>query len=75
MDLDYRSATMTRTTFAPNGMTFSGVHYWYVRTMLSFYVQPRILLKQIKEMGIISIIKSGLSFLFKAAIGSVKYLV
>jgi anaerobic magnesium-protoporphyrin IX monomethyl ester cyclase len=63
VDLDYRSATMTQPTFAPHGMTFSDINYWYVRAMLSFYLQPRILLRFVNDMGLQNVIKSGLSFL------------
>jgi hypothetical protein len=54
---------MTQPTFAPHGMTFSDISYWYVRAMLSFYLQPRIFLRFVKDMGLQNVIKSGLSFI------------
>lgn len=66
VDLDYRSATMTQPTFAPHGMTFSDIYYWYIRSMISFYMQPRIIFRQIKEMGFLNFITSGFSFLLNS---------
>lgn len=65
-DLDYRSATMTQPTFAPHGMTFSDVRNWYIRALVYFYLQPRIIFSLIKDTGLLSLLKSSFSFLFNA---------
>lgn len=63
-DLDYRSATMTQPTFAPHGMTFKDIHYWYIRSFLSFFSQPRIVFREIKLIGVKNVLVKGMAFLY-----------
>jgi anaerobic magnesium-protoporphyrin IX monomethyl ester cyclase len=58
-DLDYRSATMTQPTFAPHGMTFKDIRYWYIRAFLSFYSQPRVIFQEIRSIGLKQVIVKG----------------
>jgi len=67
-DLDYRSATMTQPTFAPHGMSFHDIRNWYIRSLLYFYTQPRIVFMMVKEIGFLNIIKSVFFFLFNVII-------
>ncbi|MBF0363752.1 MAG: B12-binding domain-containing radical SAM protein [Oligoflexia bacterium] len=66
VDLQYTSATMTQPTFAPHGMTFRTVKYWYLRSTISFYMQPRILRNQIKDMGPLYFFRVSTSFLSRS---------
>jgi anaerobic magnesium-protoporphyrin IX monomethyl ester cyclase len=66
VELDYRLATMTQATFAPYGMTFSGIRRWYVLSLVYFYMRPKIIFRLIKEMGFFELIKSIFLFLINA---------
>ncbi|MFH1748829.1 MAG: radical SAM protein [Planctomycetota bacterium] len=66
-DLDYRSATMTRPTFAPHGMTFADVRYWYMRATLSWYARPSAVWRMLREMGPRSLLKTGFLFIWRGA--------
>ncbi len=63
-NLGYRLATMTQPTFAPQGMTFSDVRNWYIQALISFYIQPKIIFRLIREIGLLNLLQSGFSFLF-----------
>jgi anaerobic magnesium-protoporphyrin IX monomethyl ester cyclase len=65
VDLRYESATATRPTFAPHGMTFKKIYIWYVRAVLAFYARPSFVLKMVKEIELNSLLQSGFSFLFQ----------
>jgi len=72
-DLNYRSATMTRVTFVPDGMTVGSVYYWYVRAMLSWYGRPRVLWQFVRHVGPLGLARTGMSFLWqgcKAILGA-----
>lgn len=64
VDLDYRSANMTRPTFAPHGMTLNQVYYWYNRALISFYCTPRTILSFLSGNNPLQIMKMGFSFIF-----------
>lgn len=65
-DLDYRSATMTQPTFAPRGMTIADVRNWYIRSLVCFYLRPRIIFNLAKEAGFTGLLRYGFSFLLNA---------
>lgn len=73
VDLDYRSATMTQVTFAPHGATFSDVRNWYIQVLISFYIQPRIIFRLTKEMGMLNLIRSVFLFLSDIIIKCIKW--
>jgi len=68
-DLNYYSATMTRPTFAPYGMSVKDVYFWYIFSLLSFYSQPKILSRELKLIGLKKVLIIG----FKIILNLLKY--
>lgn len=66
VELGYTYATMTRPTFAPHGMTFRQVQYWYFRSLFSIYMRPKILVQKIKEIGFTGILHLFISTGYQA---------
>ena len=67
-NLEFSAATMTEPTFIPNGMTKSQIKYWYLRSMIEFYMRPRILRNIARSHGYVNLVKDGLFYLAKSVI-------
>lgn len=66
VDLNYQSATMTKPIFAPHGMTYFDLYYWYIRAMLSWYLRPHIILRIYRDIGASGVLKMAFFFLFRS---------